>query len=139
MAEEQRLDASTFAASVTANPGTVLVLFTDRDYNSSEIEDIFSQLNARYNQEAEYYRYVEEDIAQLKAYGVNRLPTIGLYSQGYLIDQISGNPSSYEQLVDMRKDVAVWMNRTVLPLGKQTRSNVVYRFNNTNRIAISLY
>ena len=123
---------------VIAQDGAVLILFADSQQSGSSLANRFDNV-ATVNNDIRFAKFLVDDQTDLFKYKVSSLPTIGLYSKGYLIDQVSGEPSSYDETYSMDRDFTIWMNKTVVPLSVGSKTRIVYRFNNSSKMKISAY
>jgi len=133
------LDNENFSSVALASDSVALVLITDGSGSLSALEKHYFESTFEQEVPLVLAHFDASDKTQISAYGVTRAPAVALFANGFLVDQVAGEPSSYDESVDLRRDYHLWLQTTVLEHVKKSGNKVQYRFNNTTKMSIATY
>lgn len=134
-----QLDSGNFSSVALAPDSVTLVLITDGLGASSALQKHYFE--SKFEQELPLVlaHFDSSDITQISAYGVTKAPAVALFANGFLIDQVAGEPSSYDESIDLQRDYQLWLKTTVLDHANKSGNKVQYRFNNTTKMSIATH
>jgi len=127
-------------ANVTQDPeAVVLVLITDGTKSASVLEKYYFASTVDQEVPLTFAHFEAADSAEAAIYGITQMPTVALYAGGFLIDRVSGQPGSFDESTDLKRDFNLWMQSTVVEHALDRRNKVRYRFNDSTKLSISTY
>ncbi len=131
----------TFDKVLKNTEGKALVLFyNDQFWQSQDMMKRFLYFSEKFKNYASFYDFVWDPKKDGSRYGIDLLPTIGLYENGILIDRLRGVPGDKVDRLSFNDDIELWMLKNVVGLtaGKYV-GDFRYRFNNSNTLHIGNY
>jgi len=133
------LSNGNFSQIVLDPESVVLVLFNDDSQSSSTLSKQYYKNASEQLDLIVFARFDASDKSQVSSYGVTRTPAVALYANGFLIDQVAGEPASYSELVDLENDFNLWVQNMALTHALKVKNKVSYRFNNTTKMTIATH
>lgn len=110
------VNSENFAGQVLNHPGPALVLFYDENPPSTDMHKRFIGLSQRFGEPIKFCRYKWQQGDDPSPYGLEALPTVVLYKNGYEIDRIKGVPPKTREFMEWDEDVELWLLRNALDL-----------------------
>jgi hypothetical protein len=129
-----------FAAQVLHHEGPALVLFYDEGPKSTDMHNRFIDFAARFGDPVKFCRLKWPEGEGASLYGLEELPTVVLFKNGFEIDRLRGIPPKTKDYMDWNDDVELWILRNALDLSTDKYSATYEcKFNNSHDLQFSNY